>query len=79
MKKITIILGIVLLFVGCKKDAIFKKGKATYAENGAINEIIDGIFFPDSNGSILKNVLLETYTGVRCVNCPVANQLALEI
>mgnify|MGYP003436617187 CR=1 FL=1 len=79
MKKITIILGIVLLFVGCKKDAIFEKGKAMYAENGEINEITDSIFVPDFNGSILKNVLLENYTGVRCVNSPEANQRALEI
>lgn len=28
---------------------------------------------------VVKHVLLEDYTGVRCVNCPAAGQLALEI
>lgn len=31
------------------------------------------------NVEVDKNVLLEKYTGVRCVNCPYANQLALEL
>lgn len=29
--------------------------------------------------AVVKHVLLEDYTGVRCVNCPQAGQLALEI
>ena len=28
---------------------------------------------------VVKHVLLEDYTGVRCVNCPAAGQLALEL
>ena len=48
MKRITIVLGIILLFAGCKKDAIFEKGNAMYAENGAINEF-DSVVNPDSN------------------------------
>lgn len=31
------------------------------------------------SGSVVKNVLLEDYTGVRCNNCPPAGELALEL
>lgn len=31
------------------------------------------------SGSVVKNVLLEDYTGVRCVNCPAAGEIALEL
>ena len=30
-------------------------------------------------GVVMKNVLLEDYTGVRCVNCPAAGQVALNL
>ena len=50
-------------------------------------DVIEEPYFKDNNnvggngdpsvGVVVKNVLLEDYTGVRCVNCPAAGEIAL--
>jgi hypothetical protein len=49
----------------------------------ACDKIEEGDYIKDNtnvqSGSVVKNVLLEDYTGVRCVNCPAAGEGALEL
>jgi hypothetical protein len=51
-------------------------------------DIIEEPYFKDNNGgnngggetpTVQKYVLLEDYTGVKCVNCPAAGELALQL
>lgn len=82
MKKTILILSIItLIFAGCKKDDVFQKGDIFV--NGWNSSITDGPVYPDEpaypDAYLLKSVLLEDYTGVRCNNCPSAADLAIEI
>lgn len=78
MKKTILILSIMtLFFAGCRKDDVFKEGDVFY--NGiAPEEPIYPEDYPDYE-YVVKNILLENYVGVKCVNCPAADELALQL
>ena len=82
MKKTILILSIMtLFFAGCRKDDVFKEGDVFY--NGIAPGIapVEPIYpeaYPDYE-YVVKNILLENYVGVRCPNCPDANELAIQI
>lgn len=72
MKKILGILAVSFFMVGMIAcDVIDEPYKKDNSNNG-------GGETPDPE-EVVKHVLLEDYTGVRCVNCPAAGALAMEI
>ncbi|MBO5810043.1 MAG: Omp28 family outer membrane lipoprotein [Bacteroidales bacterium] len=82
MKKTILILSIMtLFFAGCRKDDVFKEGDVFYngiAPDIAPEEPIYPEDYPDYE-YVVKNILLENYVGVKCVNCPAAGELALQL
>ena len=76
MKKTILILSIMILFfAGCRKDDVFKEGDVfVYGTPNVPEE-------PGESGGFIttKCILLENYRGVRCNNCPAADEIALNI
>lgn len=72
MKKLSSIIATAFLMFGFAScDVIEEPYKKDNNSGGGGNE-------PNPN-VVVKHVLLEDYTGVACVNCPTAGQLALDI
>lgn len=73
MKKLSFIIAMAFLMMGVVACDIieepYKKDNSGGGNTGG----------GETPGQVVKHVLLEDYTGVRCVNCPAAGQLALEI
>lgn len=74
MKKLSFIIAMAFLMMGVVACDIIEEPYKK--ENNGGGENPGGGETPDQ---VVKHVLLEDYTGVRCVNCPAAGQLALEI
>ena len=70
-----------LFFAGCRKDDVFKEGDVFYngiAPDIAPEEPIYPEDYPDYE-YVVKNILLEKYVGVKCINCPAADELVLQL
>lgn len=79
MKKTVLILMTIIyaLSVACKKDVQYEIGQSVMVTNGVITPVVNTDEIIEY--TVPKNVLLEDYTGVRCVNCPASHQIALEL
>lgn len=70
MKKLSYIIAMAFLMIGIAAcDVIEEPYKIDNTGGGGGGE----------DPAVAKHVLLEDYTGVRCVNCPAAGQVALDI
>lgn len=70
MKKLSYIIAMAFLMIGFAAcDVIEEPYKNENPSGGGGGE----------QPSVVKHVLLEDYTGVRCVNCPAAGQIALDL
>ena len=79
MKKTIFILSIItLFFAGCTKDDVFHEGDVFVY---GVPDIVPNEPEPGESGGFTttKCVLLENYRGVRCNNCPAADEIALNI
>ena len=79
MKKTIFILSIItLFFAGCTKDDVFHEGDVFVY---GVPDIVPNEPKPGESGGFTttKCVLLENYRGVRCSNCPAADEIALNL
>ncbi|MBR5146970.1 MAG: hypothetical protein IKW54_05040, partial [Bacteroidales bacterium] len=83
MKKTIFILSIItLFFAGCTKDDVFHEGDVfVYGVPDIVPNEPELPEEPGESGGFTttKCVLLENYRGVRCTNCPAADEIALDI
>ena len=83
MKKTILILSIItLFFAGCTKDDVFKEGDVfVYGVPDIVPNEPELPEEPGESGGFIttKCVLLENYRGVRCNNCPAADEIALNL
>ena len=83
MKKTIFILSIItLFFAGCTKDDVFHEGDVfVYGVPDIVPNEPELPEEPGESGGFIttKCVLLENYRGVRCTNCPAADEIALNL
>ena len=83
MKNLAFLFGFILLMASCDKV------DDPYPEGGPTNDpgdgsepfigtlVIDTMIDPGmASGLVIKNILLEDYTGFKCTNCPQAHDVA---
>ncbi len=68
MKKLLSILAVAFLMIGMVACDIIDEQDYNNDGGGDLIQV-----------AVQKNVLLEDYTGVRCINCPAAGEMALEL
>ncbi len=84
MKSITLLLGVALIALSCDKV------KNAYPSGGNVPLDLDTTLYPGNfvdyvapvftiNTNINRNILIEDYTGHKCVFCPAAGALAIQI
>jgi len=85
MKQLFYLFGLILLFVACDKENPYPEGEEPTGPIIASEPFIGTLITPSTvdpvgaSSSVVKNLLLEDYTGFKCTNCPDAHEVADEI